>query len=219
MEQYFLIWLGILIIGTIIGYIIMKNVIKTLVTFLFIIFLFAAITVTLTYSDIQELREAIAEKEIVVIVQENEEPVFAAVIANMGNEPQLKELSLSEAELQESVQKKDWKAVQEGGEYDKVLSMSSTVFEGLDEQLPSQEKTKSELLNDMKNKELIFEERAGAYMVLEAALVEQEGIFYFLEEYKKGTIEVYPKSIFFQLLKVFPTKIINGSAFVSSSEE
>lgn len=197
MEKYFLIWLGILVIGTIIGYIIMKNVIKTLVTFLFIIFLFAAITVTLTYSDIQELKTEIAQRENVILVQENQELMFSAV---QTHEKELKELEIPAAEQEQWVKEKDYKQIQEAGEYYKVIVMSRSIFAALEE--------KNGLLETMENKALPFEERAEAYETLIAVLEEKEGEWYLIKEYKEGNIEVSPKTMFFRVLSVIPSSWI-----------
>lgn len=201
MEQYFLIWLGILIIGTIIGYIIMKNVIKTLVTFLFIIFLFAAITVTLTYSDIQELKAEIAQRENVILVQENQELLFSAV---QTHEKELKELAIGAAEQEQWVKEENYKPIQEAGEYYKVIVMSRSIFDAVE---------KNALVETMEDKALPFEKRAAAYETLIAALEEKEGEWHMIKEYKEGSIDIYPKTMFFRVLSVIPSRWIEKFTF------
>ena len=83
MEQYLIIWVLILVVGTVVCYVIAKNVIKALATFLFIIFLFLAITATLIYADWQHLKTQFTEKEAVIILQENQEYIFAVIKKDM----------------------------------------------------------------------------------------------------------------------------------------
>lgn len=215
MENYFLIWLLIIIIGTLLFYIIFKNIIKTVVTFLFIVFLFVTITITLTYSDVQELKREIAQKEIVFVVHDEYKLVWSGVRSMNNNEINYKELQISTAEQERLLSKKEYEAFLEDGNYYKVLIISKELFEPLSEEISFESTeyreatetakiTKAELIAILENNDIAFEQRAMAYNILIGAVLNEKGYPYLLKAYKAEDIDIYPKTIFFKLISLVP---------------
>ncbi len=206
--NYFLVWVLILVIGTIILYFIVRNVLKTVVTFLFIFFLFAAITVTLTYSDIKGLKEDIQEREIVILVHDQHQYIFAFVQYHdpKSGEKVFKPVALSDAELMQGTAEKKYDSILALGNYYKVIFLDKSLFFVLPEEFvtDNNQKTTEELFAILANKELSFEDRAAAFDTILSAFQEQQGMLYAVEQLQAGTIIVYPKTMFFRILESLP---------------
>ena len=210
MESYFLMWLLILFVGTIVGYIIVKNVLKTVVTFLFIIFLFATITIILTYSDIQEVKQELGEKQVIVLIHENQALLFGDVEKNLWsneNETVHSEIAIKQQTLENYVALKRYNAILEEGEYYKVVAINVSFYNPVQEeiQISSGVKTKTELLEILQDPTQAFEDRAEAVEILNEEVLDQEGMRYIIEQYKEGSIVIYPKTMVFRILEIIPT--------------
>ncbi|MBI5073114.1 hypothetical protein HZA99_04810 [Candidatus Woesearchaeota archaeon] len=204
--NYFLTWALILVLGTIILYFIMKNVLRVVVTFLFIVFLFVAMTLTLTYSDVQSLREDIQDKEIVLIVHDQGNYLFGLVQYTENEEKKVKEISLSEDDLAAAVADEHYKTILQSGSYYKVILLDKSVFAVLPSEITAGNETQATndlfaILSDTNNS---FDERAIAFSTLLSALSEQEGMFYVLSEFQNGNVVIYPKTMFFRVLESLP---------------
>mgnify|MGYP001577588884 CR=1 FL=1 len=211
MESYFLMWLLILFVGTIVGYIIVKNVLKTVVTFLFIIFLFATITIILTYSDIQEVKQELGEKEIIVLIHENQALLFGDVEKSLWsdeNETEHQEITIEQNVLENYVALKRYNAILEQGEFYKVVAINISFYDPLNEEIETSTgvKTKTELLALLQNSAYTFEDRAEAVETLNQEIMDQEGMRYIIEQYKEGSIVIYPKTMVFRILEIIPTE-------------
>jgi len=191
MEQYFLIWALILIIGTLVFYVIMKSFLKTLATFLFIILLFVVITGTLTYSDFNNLKTKLEKMETAYIFEDNI-PIFAMI----KNNEAYQELALSS----------DYEEIRTQGEYYKVIVIKPGAYEVLH--------NTEQYMETIKDSTKTFEERAEAFNILNNA-IKSKGIRYLLSEYKKENIEFYPKTMVFKIIDIIPESWITSS----SSEE
>jgi hypothetical protein len=189
MEQYLLIWALILVVGTLIFYVIMKNVLKTIATFLFIILLFVVVTGTLTYSDIHNLQNKLEEMKTAYVFEDA--AVVFGIIANNG-------------EYYEIVINANYAEMQEQGEYYKVIVISPDAYEGLH--------NPEEYIAIIKDSSKTSEERAEAFALLNNA-VKSKGVRYILSEYKKENITLYPKTMFFKIIEFVPESwIISSSA-------
>lgn len=210
MVNYFLAWAVILIVGTIILYFIMKNVLRVVVTSLFILFLFIAITATLTYSDVQELRQDLQEKEIVFIVQDQEEYLFGLVKYTKDDEKMVKKISLSESDLVAAISKEEYQTILEAGNYYKVILLEKSVFSVLPEEITGKmgTKTTASVFAILSDDSFSFDDRAFAFNDLLAALQEQEGMLYLLQEYQKEEVIIYPKTMFFRILESLPFSVV-----------
>ncbi|MFA6888804.1 MAG: hypothetical protein WC254_04895 [Candidatus Woesearchaeota archaeon] len=200
MEQYFLIWALVLIIGTIVFYVIMKNLLKTLATFLFIILLFVVITGTLTYSDFNNLKTKLEKMETGYVLEENNEPIFGAIVTEQTQT----ELDIT----------KEYKEIIKDNELYKLIAINSIVYNDLPEEIGT--KSKKTLIETVKDTSASFEERAQAFNILNSAVKEQ-GIGYLFIEYKEENIKVYPKTMFFRTISIIPTTWLEK--FTSSNEE
>ncbi len=193
MEQYFLIWAAILIIGTLVFYVIMKNLLKTLATFIFILLLFVVITGTLTYSDIKSLQTKLENIETVYIFDDytfgNSSPVLGIVKSSEG----YREFIIVE---------KDYNEILKQNEYYRIIVITSGAYEGLHE--PEEY---IEIIKDTSNS---FEERADAFITLNNA-AKNKGIRYVMYEYKKNNVQIYPKTMLFKILNIIPGSWINFS--------
>jgi len=210
MESYFLMWILILFVGTIVGYIIVKNVLKTVVTFLFIIFLFATITIILTYSDIQEVKDEIGEKEVIMLIHESQVLLFGDVEKNLWgdeNDTEHLELQIEQEVLERHVALERYNAILEEGQYYKVVAINKSFYDTLQEEIQTSDgvKKKTELLALVENQAYSFEVRAEALEILNQEIQEQKGMRYIIEQYKKGSIVVYPKTMVFRILEIVPT--------------
>lgn len=217
MESYFLMWLLILFAGTIVGYIIVKNVLKTVMTFLFIIFLFATITIILTYSDIQEVKQELGEKEVVILIHNDQALLFGEVEKNMwSNKTEHKEIAGEKEYLERHVALRQYKAILEKGEYYKIVAINISFYEPLQEEIETKEgnKRKAEFIAVLENPAYSFEERAEAAEILLQGILEQEGVQYSIEQYKKGSIVVYPKTMVFRILEIVPTDWLSEEEIV-----
>ncbi len=213
MEQYFLIWFLILFLGTIIGYFIVKNVLKTVITFLFIVFLFATITIILTYSDIQEMREEYGKKEIVIILHEDQRIIFSAVERNFlseENKTEYEEIAIEEEQVQRYVALKKYKEILDSGEYYKVFVINKSVYDILKEEIETDVgiSAKIDWIMILEDDSHPFEERAETLGILNNAIIKQEGINYFITQYKQGSIIIYPKTMIFNILELIPANWI-----------
>jgi hypothetical protein len=203
-------WILILFVGTIVGYIIVKNVLKTVVTFLFIIFLFATITIILTYSDIQEVKNEIGEKEVIMLIHESQVLLFGDVEKNLWgdeNDTEHLELQIEQEVLERHVALERYNAILEEGQYYKVVAINKSFYDTLQEEIQTSDgvKKKTELLALVENQAYSFEVRAEALEILNQEIQEQKGMRYIIEQYKKGSIVVYPKTMVFRILEIVPT--------------
>jgi hypothetical protein len=203
-------WILILFVGTIVGYIIVKNVLKTVVTFLFIIFLFATITIILTYSDIQEVKDEIGEKEVIMLIHESQVLLFGDVEKNLWgdeNDTEHLELQIEQEVLERHVALERYNAILEEGQYYKVVAINKSFYDTLQEEIQTSDgvKKKTELLALVENQAYSFEVRAEALEILNQEIQEQKGMRYIIEQYKKGSIVVYPKTMVFRILEIVPT--------------
>ena len=210
MANYFLTWALILIVGTIILYFIVKNVLRVVVTFLFIVFLFVAITMTLTYSDIQSLRSDIQDKEIVLAVQNDGEYLFALVQYTENEEKKVKQVSMSEGDVAAAITDEKYKPILASGNYYKLILLDKSVFASLPSEIISDNETKTtdELFAILSNRALSFDDRADAFSTLLSALEEQEGMFYVLQKFQDGRVVIYPKTMFFRVLESLPISFV-----------
>lgn len=210
MVNYFLTWALILIVGTIILYFIVKNVLRVVVTFLFIVFLFVAITMTLTYSDIQSLRSDIQDKEIVLAVQNDGEYLFALVQYTENEEKKVKQVSMSEDDVAAAITDEKYKPILASGNYYKFILLDKSVFASLPSEiiLDNETKTTDELFAILSNRALSFDDRADAFSTLLSALEEQEGMFYVLQKFQDGRVVIYPKTMFFRVLESLPISFV-----------
>lgn len=204
--NYFLTWALILILGTIILYFIMKNVLRVVATFLFIVFLFVAITLTLTYSDVQGLREDIQDKEIVLIVHDQGNYLFGLIQYTENEEKKVKQISLSEDDIATAIAAEQYKTVLQSGNYYKVILLDKSVFAVLPSEISVDNETETvdQLFAVLSDKGDSFHNRAAAFSTLLSALEEQEGMFYVLQEFQKENVVIYPKTMFFRVLESLP---------------
>ncbi len=219
MESYFLMWLLILFVGTIVGYIIVKNILKTVVTFLFIIFLFATITIILTYSDIEKVKHEIGEKEVIMFIHENQALLFGDVEKNLWsdeNETEHMEIPIEQEMLERHVALKRYNAILESGEYYKVVAINKSFYNPVQEEIQTSSgvKKKTELLALIENQAYSFEERAEAVETLNQEIQEQKGMRYIIEQYKEGSMVIYPKTMMFRILEMVPTDWLSEEEIV-----
>lgn len=198
MLSYILIWTLVLVLGTILCFKILKSVLKTVAIALFIFLLFFITTLTLVYSDVQGLKEDFSEGKNIYILEENDEVLFAVGILQEENntKSEYQEVSMSNEELSIALKKEDYKDIQESGAYNKIIVIKKEVY------APIQES--SGLWTLLENKKTAFSTQANAFLGLNAQLIEQEGFAYLLQEYKKENIDIYPISLFFQVLSFVP---------------
>lgn len=194
MEQYVLMWLLIVVIGTLVGYVILKNLLKTIATFLFIVLLFVVVTGTLTYSDMKSLQTKLESMETAYIFEDN---TFVFGIVKSREIYQ---------ECVECVAGKDYEEILEQEEYYRVIVMKPEAYEGLHE--PEQ------YIEVIKDVTKTFEQRADAFITLNNA-VKNKGVIYMMYEYKKKNVEIFPKTMLFQIITIIPESLITAS----SSEE
>jgi hypothetical protein len=196
MLTYILLWALFLIVGTIICFKILHSLAKTAAIIGFILILFIAITATLTYSDIQELKSEIAEKEIVILLHEDNTLLFSTVQIGWGNIQQFTAVSMGDDELQSWIKKERYNHIKSSGSYYKVVLIETNIFEPI--------QNSETLLTVARKQELSYEERATAYATLEEQLMDQEGMLYLVQEYKEGNIIVYPKTMAFRVIEILP---------------
>lgn len=191
MESYFLMWAFVLIIGTIICYFIVKNVLKVMVTFLFIVALFVAITISLTYSDLQELKQELGEEQILYLVHEDGVLLFPVVMVNMTENPSLHQSILEEGKLASWTKQKNYQAILENGAYYKLVTVNTSAY-GSDAVA---------LLDVIGDTGQIFSTRTDAFV----ALHENKNMLLFLfQGYKAGDVVVYPKTMAFRMISLIP---------------
>lgn len=206
MVNYFLLWALILLVGTIVLFFLMKRILRVVVTILFIVFLFVAITITLTYSDVQNLRADIQDKEIVLIVHEQGEYLFGLVQYTENQEKKVKEISLFEDDIAAAIARENYKYILSAGNYYKVILLNKSVFAVLPSDIMKENDAidKNVLFATLSNHALSFEQRAAAFSVLLSTLEEQEGMFYVFKEFQDGNVLIYPKTMFFRVLESLP---------------
>jgi hypothetical protein len=180
------------------------------VTFLFIIFLFATITIILTYSDIQEVKNEIGEKEVIMLIHESQVLLFGDVEKNLWgdeNDTEHLELQIEQEVLERHVALERYNAILEEGQYYKVVAINKSFYDTLQEEIQTSDgvKKKTELLALVENQAYSFEVRAEALEILNQEIQEQKGMRYIIEQYKKGSIVVYPKTMVFRILEIVPT--------------
>lgn len=203
MESYFLMWAFVLIIGTIVCYFIVKNVLKVVVTFLFILALFVAITISLTYSDVQELKQELGEEQILYIIHKDNTLLFPVVMVNMTEKYSLKQSTLAESQIASLVQQKNYRAILDNGAYYKVVAINTSAYTLDDDAL-------LRILSDTKQP---FSARADAFETLH----EDENMLLFLfQGYKAGDVVVYPKTMAFRIMSIIPE---NWVASIADEEE
>ncbi|PIN79428.1 hypothetical protein COV16_04370 [Candidatus Woesearchaeota archaeon CG10_big_fil_rev_8_21_14_0_10_34_8] len=193
MLSYLLIWIIVLIVGTIICFKILKSIAKTLVIAGFILLLFFAITTTLTYSDMQELKQELADRENVYFIQTDNNLVFST--AQYGEE--YKELIIDNVEFNEEY----YEDLLNSNDYYKIIIINTIIYDPLEE--------KTALLSIVSDSSMPFEARADALDELNKNLKEQEGTHYLIQEYKNKSIEVYPKTMMFWLIGTTPQTWLN----------
>ncbi len=199
MFSYILIWALVLIIGTLLCFKILKSVLKTLAIASFIALLFIITTATLLYSDIKGLKADFSEGENLYILQEDDEVLFAMAIVREGNTTEYQEVAMSNEEMSQELQEGNAEEIRAHGNYKRLVVIDVQTYDALE----LQEKTA--LLQMIKDQYAAFPARAQAFEQLNAALLSQEGFASMINEYIKGNIEVYPKTLFFQLLSFIPT--------------
>lgn len=198
MLSYILIWILVLVIGTLLCFKLLKSVLKTVAIAVFILLLFFITTLTLVYSDVQGIKEDFSEGKNLYILEENNEVLFAVGVVQEENntKSEYQEVSMSNEELSIVLKKEDYKDIQESGTYNKILVIKKEVY------APIQE---SHLVfSIIDDQHVAFSIRAEAFLGLNAQLIGQEGFAYLLQEYKKGNVQIYPTSLFFQVLSFIP---------------
>ncbi len=205
MEQYFLMWALILIVGTLVFYVIMKSLLKTLATFLFIVMLFIVITATLTYSDFNNLKTKLEKMETAYVFEDNSIPLFGMVASQ---ETTIKLEIEGEYENEYEKIRKDY-------EYYRIIIIKSPTYDEIPENIESE--TKTALLETLKDESALFTERAYAFDTLNNAVKEQ-GAYFMFKKYKEGNIMVYPRTMFFRIISIIPDSWLE-TATSSSSEE
>ncbi len=198
MLSYILIWTLVLIIGTILCFKILKSVLKTVVIACFIFLLFFIITLTLVYSDVQQFKEYFFEGKNGYILEKDDEILFAAEIFQNENKTKFEynEVPMSNEELATALKKEDYELIVESGNYNKLIIIQNELYAPLKESALT--------LTIIEDQHAAFSARTQAFLDLNAQLIEQEGFAYVLLEYKKENIQIYPTSLFFQVLSLIP---------------
>lgn len=207
MDAYFLIWAVILIGGTLILYAIAKSILKAAATFFFILLLFIAITVTLTYSDIETMKSELKSGNMLLVLKESSTVLFAMEVSKDGENSKKQQPQETEEAIEDLLNAKELETLQKKEGYSKIILIDKKAYEALDEQIETEngEKIKTELFAMVENDAgtVSFEERAEAFDFLNTAL-EEEGKIYLLSQYKEGNIEVIPKTMVFRILSFVP---------------
>ena len=191
MESYFLMWIAVLIIGTIICYFVVKNVLKVVVTFLFILALFVAITISLTYSDIQELKQELGEEQILYLIHEDTTLLFPVIMINMTEKYSLHQSTLQESQIASWTKQKNYQAILENGAYYKVVAINTSAYSSDD----------IVLLQTLRNTNQPFSARAAAFEELHE---DKNMLLLLFQGYKAGTVIVYPKTMAFRIMSIIP---------------
>lgn len=198
MLPYILIWTLVLVIGTLLCFKILKSVLKTLAIASFIALLFLITTATLLYSDIQGLKADFSEGENLYILQEDDEVLFAMEIGAGENKKNPRKVAMSNEEMSQELQDGDAEEIRAEGNYKRLIIIDAHAYDALE----LQEKTA--ILQMIEEQHAAFPARAQAFLGLNAKLMEQEGLAYVLQEYKKENVQIYPTSFFFQVLSLIP---------------
>ncbi len=191
MESYFLMWVAVLIIGTIVCYFVVKNVLKVVVTFLFILALFVAITISLTYSDIQELKQELGEEQILYLVHEDNTLLFPVIMTNMTEKYSLHQSTLEESQIAALVKQKNYRAILENGAYYKVVAINTSAYDAQD----------AALLETMSDTNQLFSVRSDAFEELHE---DKNMLLFLFQGYKAGDVVVYPKTMAFRMMGIIP---------------
>ncbi len=191
MESYFLAWVAVLIIGTIVCYFVVRNVLKVVVTFLFIVALFVAITISLTYSDVQELKQELGEEQILYLVHEDTTLLFPVVMVNMTENPSLHQSVLEESQIAALVKQKNYRAILENGAYYKVVAINTSAYSTDD----------AALLRTISDTDQLFSARADAFEELHK---DKNMLLFLFQGYKAGDVVVYPKTMVFRIMGIIP---------------
>ena len=191
MESYFLMWIAVLIIGTIICYFVVKNVLKVVVTFLFILALFVAITISLTYSDIQELKQELGEEQILYLIHEDTTLLFPVIMINMTEKYSLHQSTLQESQIASWTKQKNYQAILENGAYYKVVAINTSAYDAQD----------VALLQTMSDTNQLFSVRSDAFEELHE---DKNMLLFLFQGYKAGTVIVYPKTMAFRIMSIIP---------------
>ena len=191
MESYFLMWIAVLIIGTIICYFVVKNVLKVVVTFLFILALFVAITISLTYSDVQELKQELGEEQILYLIHEDTTLLFPVIMINMTEKYSLHQSTLQESQIASWTKQKNYQAILENGAYYKVVAINTSAYDAQD----------VALLQTMSDTNQLFSVRSDAFEELHE---DKNMLLFLFQGYKAGTVIVYPKTMAFRIMSIIP---------------
>jgi hypothetical protein len=194
MLSYLLLWVLVLIIGTAVCFRILHSIAKTAAIIGFIAILFVAITVGITYSDIQELKEELKVQEQVILIHNKGEVTFSTVQKGWGEANEYKQVPMTDEEIQKAVKKERLKYIKTIDSYYKVILADREIFSELD----------SAALNIIEDSSMNYEERTEAYNILQGELLQEKGLIYIVQEYKEGNIIIYPKTMFFRVIEVIP---------------
>jgi hypothetical protein len=196
MLTYILLWVLVLIVGTIVCFKILHSIAKTAAIAGFILLLFLAITATLTYSDIQELRGELAEKETAILLHEDLQLTFSTVQMGWSDEKTYTASEMTEEELQEWLKKEELNHIRSEGSYYKVFAVETSIFSPVD--------GSNMLLETIEDKSKAYEDRTAAYNTLQKMLMEKEGTTYLVQQYREGNIIVYPETMAFRIIEILP---------------
>lgn len=198
-------WALILIVGTLVFYVIMKSLLKTIATFLFIVLLFIVITATLTYSDFNNLKTKLEKMETAYVFEDNSIPLFGMVTSQETT-----------IELKINVEyENEYEKIRKDYEYYRIIIIKSPIYDEIPEEIESE--TKTALLETLKDESASFTEREYAFGTLNSAVKEQ-GVYFIFKQYKEGNIKVYPQTMVFKIVSIIPYSWLE-TATPSSSEE
>ncbi len=203
MESYFLMWVFVLIIGTIVCYFVVKNVLKVVVTFLFILALFVAITISLTYSDVQELKQELGEEQILYLVHEDDMLLFPVVMVNMTQKHSLLQSTLPESQIALWTNQKNYRAILDAGAHYKIVAINTSAYDSQD----------AVLLQTLGNTQNGFSSRVVAFETLHE---DKNMLLFLFQGYKAGDVVVYPKTMAFRMMSIIPE---NWVASIADEEE
>ncbi len=199
MLTYIFLWILVLIIGTAICFSILRSIAKTGVIIIFIIILFIAITMGLTYSDINEFQKDAALGEKIILLRSNEQLTFSTVQTGWGEQETYSMPVLNDEELQKLLDNDNLKQIKISGEYDKVIIIDTEIFRDTEH---------ATLLSVVEDSSANYDARTFAFTTLETELLEEKGLFYFIGDYKEGNIIIYPNTMFFYIIRFFPETLI-----------
>lgn len=196
-------WIAVLIIGTIVCYFIVKNVLKVVVTFLFILALFVAITISLTYSDVQELKQELGQEQILYLVHEDNILLFPVVMMNMTAKHSLLQSTLPEGQIALWTNQKNYRAILDAGAYYKIVAINTSAYDSQD----------AVLLQTLGSTQNGFSSRAAAFETLHE---DKNMLLFLFQGYKAGDVVVYPKTMAFRMMSIIPE---NWVASIADEEE